>query len=259
MTKPVLLLAAVAALMPAVHAQNCAGLSFPVKPAMVCAGTPRALCLCSPSGQGCHYEWVCPPQASTPQNQTDWSIPLQYKPPQVQNQTQNQLQVLIQLQQLRNLQLQQQQLQLQQGQAHEESPTARGSELNLRVEPPTEAERNGAETAMTKVASDKPYLTRGLPNGLMWKVLSEDQKTAFVLGYLAGVGVSGPLNRDDLMPSTLTAIETVRAVDAFYVDAQNERLPAGFAIPIIARRTAGKDKDSIEADLKHMRDWVDGK
>lgn len=34
---------------------------------------------------------------------------------------------------------------------------------------------------------------------------------------------------------------------------------AGFAISVVARRTAGKDKDSIEADLKHVRDWADGK
>jgi hypothetical protein len=166
---------------------------------------------------------------------------------------------MLQIQQLKiqqqQIQLQQQQLQVQREQMQEGSPSTRGSEIDLLVGPPTHVEQNAAGSA-PKVATENPYLTKGIPNAQMWKMMSPDAKLAFVAGYVAGVGVSGPPNGDDLVPATLSPNQMVKALDGFFVDEQNARFPIGFALPIIAKRDAGKDQEQLDSDIRTIRAWA---
>jgi len=101
-----------------------------------------------------------------------------------------------------------------------------------------------------------PFLTSGMPNGNMWREMSENEKLLFVLGYGVGVGLTQAPNPDDLMPIRLSNFEVVGVVSAFFVDPQNRLIPAGVAISILAKRALGKDKDDITAEIEAAREWA---
>jgi len=89
--------------------------------------------------------------------------------------------------------------------------------------------------------------TDGQPNGRFWNSISADARFGFVIGYCAAA--TGTLK----CPTEAQFGEIEKAVDRFYQDPENLRLPIAVAVQVFARRLEGMSEATIQAFLENAR------
>lgn len=89
--------------------------------------------------------------------------------------------------------------------------------------------------------------TEGQPNGRFWSHISADTKSGFVIGYCAAA--TGNL----ACPDQAEFGEIEKAIDRFYEDPENLRLPIAVAEQVFTRRLAGMSDATIQAFLENAR------
>jgi hypothetical protein len=89
--------------------------------------------------------------------------------------------------------------------------------------------------------------TEGQPNGRFWNQIPADAKFGFVVGFCAAA--TGVLS----CPAEAQFGEIEKAIDRFYQEPENLRLPVAVAIQTFARRLSGMSEANIQAFLESAR------
>ena len=92
--------------------------------------------------------------------------------------------------------------------------------------------------------------TDGQLNGRFWTAIPADAKTGFVMGYCAAA--TGDLS----CPSEAQYGDIQKAIDRFYQEPENLRLPVAVAIQVFARRLRGMSEQTIQAFLEDARKYA---
>lgn len=104
--------------------------------------------------------------------------------------------------------------------------------------------------------------TMGLSNGRFWELLTEMEKTCYLVGYLDHEkpfnhqqAPDGPIGdkESDWWPWHLDIKEISKGLDNFYAQPENLIFPTRFALRILAMKVAGKPEPEISGWLTTYR------
>jgi len=207
----------------------CSAQIVPLKPIGLYCENAVPTCVIDGPARG-HWVWGCPASGAGVQSGGGVAPmqPLQY--PHINTPTE----VRMKAEQLRNLQLQNQQLQ---------------NQINAPAIVPTPA----VALALTDAADLSEMMTMDHPNGHVWKNWNDSGKIAYLLGLREGMG---PLL--DRTPKTeaptyfapaATLSQTETAVDRFYEDPLNIRIPIFAALHLVTMKANGAPQDQIVNEL----------
>ena len=96
-------------------------------------------------------------------------------------------------------------------------------------------------------------MTLDHPNGRLWRDWNETGKLAYLLGLREGLN---PLmenipkhEADTYFPPTMTLSQTEAAVDKFFEDSENIRVPIFAAMRIVTMKVNGATQDQIDSEI----------
>lgn len=103
------------------------------------------------------------------------------------------------------------------------------------------------------IAQDSPYMTGGLPNGRMWKTMSESSKGWFIRGIFTGLSLCDDKTREGHAAYTHSFTEYVSVIDAFYQDAANASIEVVGAYEYATAKMKGATPKELEEYLAWLR------
>lgn len=209
-----------------------------MRPVVPCATPLKALCLCAGTVGACHWEWACPSSTGIPPrapvNQTDPTIPLQYKPSVSLN---DPTELMLQMQQLRQIQQQTERLRQQNEALRQENRPVLAAPLR--------------SSSVDSAADGGPADTGGMGNGYWWRLLPDQPKWAFLLGIIDGLSMANEPTL--LFPQRSTRLEIAQALDTFYGNADNRGIPVVGALLILKMKEAGMQQSAIDEEILAQR------
>ncbi len=105
-------------------------------------------------------------------------------------------------------------------------------------------------------------LTRSKWNGKFWNALTSDAKSGYISGYSEGVLMGCAVFAFDAKclermhehwPSNMTNVDAVKAVDQFFSDTANVRIPLRWGLHWVLRKIGGASISTLDSDLSAMR------
>jgi hypothetical protein len=112
-------------------------------------------------------------------------------------------------------------------------------------------------TSVAFAADSDDRLTLGGLNGLGWSGLSEPEKVCYLRGIYDGIGLVGDLKTlrylTDAIWVDVPHEEIARAVDAFYADSLNRRIPVISALTWVKRKSNGATASELDQMAARIR------
>jgi hypothetical protein len=274
-------------------AQSCFGIP-PLRPVMPCPAGLKPLCLCGSNSANCHWEWACPSSNGLSTRgtatQLDPSIPLQVKPPTLNDpaDTMRKIQEIRQMQQQTELLRQQTEAIRQQNELLLAAPAAQPIDYTVF----TEALRKQNEVllaapaaqpidyaAMAKQAEGTPLpapaqpapahgsdptVTGTLLNGRFWRPMDDHAKLLWLRAYHEGLMtafISSPSTvRENLIaqvgnlfPNGLSYGEIISAIDQFYNTPENGPIAISLALKVVVLKSVGVEQSKIDDFVSGLR------
>jgi hypothetical protein len=211
----------------------CSAQLVPLRPVGLYCENAAPTCVIDGPARG-HWAWGCPASGDVSAVPPGGGVAIlpRIQSPHINTPTE----VMMKAEQLRNLQLQNQQLQNQINSPHV-SPAP----------PPSVA------SAPAPVVDLSEIMTMDHPNGNLWKSWNDTGKLSYLLGLREGLGTLL-----DKVPKTesptyfspaMTFSQTETAVDRFYEDPLNVRIPIFVALKLVTMKANGAPQDQIYSEL----------
>jgi len=121
-----------------------------------------------------------------------------------------------------------------------------------------------ALASVTISAQDKGLRTNGLQNGRLWAYYTYAEKLAYIIGvsehrYIVTeslVESEKRLEREMVIPQGVTFTEVAKAVDHFYADPINARVPVVMGVSYVGMAMRGASSELLSSYLSRIRRWA---
>lgn len=119
-----------------------------------------------------------------------------------------------------------------------------------------------AVISLATAYAEDSTVTNGKPNGRAWNAWSPDAKAGYIRGYSEGVLIGCAVYAFDMkcvekaeasFPQRMNFGEIAEAVDQFFADVSNVRIPIRWGVPWVLRKLVGSNVRELEVELSTMR------
>ena len=95
--------------------------------------------------------------------------------------------------------------------------------------------------------------------GPAWLHCSAYEKHSYVQGVLDGLAFADFKVEGEAVPTTVSVDRIVKAVDQFYEDERNYRVPMPFTLKLMSMELSGKSKAELASELARLRERFQAK